>query len=92
MLFRWKVFVIFSFSVSRCCVPISVFLLGVKKGAGRALMACTPAASGIDGGHLAKRSCLSCQKQRRENNNKVFLALEENRRKDEQEKIFEEKK
>lgn len=92
MLFRWKVFAIFSFSVSQCCVPISVFLLGVKKGAGCALMARTPAASGIDGGHLAKRSCLSCQKQRRENNNKVSLALEENCRKDEQEKIFEENK
>lgn len=92
MFLRWKMFVIFSFSVPRCCVPISVFLLGVKKGAGCAVMVRTPAASGIEGRHLAKWRCLSCQKQRRENNNKVFLALEENCRKDEQEKIFEEDK
>lgn len=39
-----------------------------------------PAASGAEGGHLAKRSCLLCQKHRGENNNKVFLASEENYR------------
>lgn len=80
--------------VSLCPNAMSQFLYSSwesRKGQ-VALMAHTPAASGTNGGHLAKWSCLSCQKQRRENNNKVFLALEENHRKDEQEKIFEEKK
>lgn len=67
-------------SVSQCYVPISAFLLGVKKGAGCALMVHTPAASGIKGGDLAKWSCLSCEKQRGGNNNKVFLALKEKSR------------
>lgn len=47
--FRWKIFVIFSFSASQCCVPISVFLLGVRKGVGCALMVHTAAAPGCEG-------------------------------------------
>lgn len=47
MSFRWKEFVVFSFSVSQCCVLISVSLLGVEEGAGCAVIAPAPAAPGI---------------------------------------------
>lgn len=78
------------------CVPVPCphFCLppGSQEGAGLCSDGAPPAALGAEGGHLAKRSCLSCQKHRGENNNKVFLALEENYRKEAAKKIFRESK
>lgn len=48
---------------------------------GCALMVHTAAAPGCEGGQLAERGCLSCQKWRgAKNDDEVFLALEENHR------------
>lgn len=86
MPFKWKVSVIFRCSVSQSCVLISVSLLGVEEGTSYALMEPAPAAPaapatpGIEGGHLAGRRWLSCQKQRKENNNKALLASEDCRK------------
>jgi len=61
-------------------VLISVSLLGVEEGTDYALTESVSAAPGMEGDHLAGWSWLSCQKPRKENNNKAPPASENGRK------------